>query len=138
MKRFAIGLIALTISTAPAVTIASMLYSNPYDPVANMGNCTFDNSCRGPNWNDYAAQSFTLKADATLQSGTITTSGLTALGLSTPNGVNWAVYSDVGGLPTGAAIASGYSNIVSAINLGTDSSGQLNVAIDGFNTGSII
>jgi hypothetical protein len=115
----AIPTLVLGVLAAPAATMAGTLYSNPNITSNATGNCAFDTTCAvyADLGDDFAAQAFTLSGAATVQSASFTSFDTTEL--PAISSVNWAIYGGVGGLPAGAALASGSASIASDSNNGT-------------------
>ncbi|MGH6988033.1 MAG: PEPxxWA-CTERM sorting domain-containing protein [Caulobacteraceae bacterium] len=106
MKMLMVGA-ALAAGLLAASADAAVLYDN-LNTAATTANCSFDTACAvdASKGDDFAAQLFTLGSAATVTSGAF--SEIDTLG-TTPTGVNWALYADVSGLPSGSALFSGSS-----------------------------
>lgn len=102
MDKRLLGLMGLMF--AGPLVAQQTLYSNPYDP-SGPGDCGFSSGCQIPG-SQADAQLFDLSRSATLRSVSFTVSEPYK---SPETSYEWAIYSDKGGLPFGAALASGFA-----------------------------
>lgn len=103
MKGLLIGAAAVAVSSVAAH--AGWVYDNLNTTVYD-GDCSFSTTCAADvgRGDEFAAQQFTLSSTATINEGAF--SDLVFSG-PTASSVNYAIYAAVGGLPSGAALASG-------------------------------
>ncbi len=104
----ALSLVAIVPAGAGAATVYTNEGGNPF-----AGDCSFSTTCAADDGrgDEFAAQLFTLGSAVTVTGGSFTE--LDA-GIG-PTSVNYAFYSDVGGLPSGAALDSGSASITATL-----------------------
>jgi hypothetical protein len=129
--------LALAAVFAAGPATAAVLYDNPADIGLDAGNCLFATGCAAVHQQGadiFAAQSFALGGAATVSGASFTE--LDASGVfAGPRSVNWAIYSDVSGMP-GAMLAVGSSRFSRETLMGTDPDG-LDIDAYGFATGDV-
>ncbi len=108
MKSILAATAALAIGTAIASPASAGVLYNNLNPTTGYGDCSFNTDCDATFHigDDFAAQLFTLGAPATILSGAWSELD----GGSPSTAVNYAIYNDVSGLPSGPALFSGSSS----------------------------
>jgi hypothetical protein len=120
MKSILAATAALAIGAAIASPASADVLYNNLNPTTGYSDCSFNTDCDATFsiGDDFAAQLFTLSAAATILSGAWTELD----GGSPSTGVNYAIYNDVSGLPSGPALFSGSSSTTTTL-LNNDFSG---------------
>jgi len=133
-SSFALGAAALAFIATPS--LAGTVYSNPYDPVADVGDCSFSSTCAAAvgRGNDFAAQQFTLSGSTTIMSASFTVLDIPQF--AAPSSANWAFWTDASGLP-GTLIASGTATSGTQSGGAPDASGFYFVDTYAFDVGSV-
>lgn len=137
MKPNQLAGLTLGAMLAAGPAMASVLYDNPADIAVDAGNCLFTTGCAAVYQHGadiFGAQLFALGGAATVRGASFTE--LDAGGpFAGPRSVNWAIYSDVGGLP-GASLAKGNARFSRKTEVGTDPDG-LEIDAYGFRMGDV-
>jgi hypothetical protein len=112
LKSALAGGIALALT--PVAAQAGWVYDN-LNPTTLEGDCSFGTTCAAQpgldRGDEFAAQLFTLGSSTTLTLGAFSELDLG----TTPTSVNWAIYDEVGGIPSGAALFSGTSSLTPTV-----------------------
>jgi len=130
----AAGLLAISAVLTPS--LAGTVFSNPFDPVTDFGDCSFSSTCAASigRGDDFAAQLFTLGGTTTLVSASFTV--LDNPQFAGPSSANWGFWTDVAGLP-GTLIASGTANSFTQSGGAFDNSGFYYVDTYAFDLSSV-